>query len=70
MRVACEHLLLGKDPSDGVPGPSWRYVGRDPNGRVDKHDENPFLAYAYGSGVARACSNVVNICGEATFKVK
>lgn len=69
LRVACELVLLGKDPSDGVPGPRWQYVGSDPNGGVDKHPENPFLAFAYGGGVARACSNVVNVCGEASYQV-
>lgn len=69
LRVACELLLLGKDPSDGVPGPRWDFVGNDANGRVEKHDENPFLAFAYGKGIARACSNVVKVCGEAAYAV-
>lgn len=70
MRVACELILLGKDPSDGIAGPRWSYIGNDPNGGVEKHPENPFLAFAYGSGKARACSNVVKVCGEGTYKVK
>lgn len=69
MRVACELLLLGKDPSDNVAGPRWDYVGNDANGRVEKHPENPFLAFSYGRGIARACSNVVRICGEGTYAV-
>lgn len=70
MRVACELVLLGKDRSDGVAGPRWQYVGNDPNGGVEKHGENPFLAFAYGRGIARACSNVVNVCGEAAYSVR
>lgn len=70
LRVACELVLLGKDPSDGIAGPRWQYVGNDPNGGVEKHPENPFLAFSYGSGKARACSNVVKVCGEAAYKVK
>jgi hypothetical protein len=70
LRVACDLIVLGKDPSDGVPGPRWQYVGNDPNGGVEKHPENPFLAFSYGHGIARACSNVVKVCGEAAYKVK
>ena len=69
LRLACEIVLLGKD-SDGVAGPRWQYVGKAPDSWVDKREDNPFLAFAYGSGVARACSNVVKVCGEAPYKVK
>lgn len=67
MRVTCELILLGKDPSDGIAGPSWRYIGSD--GGVERHPDNPFLAFAYGKGIVRACSNVVKVCGETTFQV-
>lgn len=69
LRLACEIVLLGKD-SDGVAGPRWQYVGKAPDSWVDKREDNPFLAFAYGSGIARACSNVVKVCGEASYKVK
>lgn len=69
LRLACEIVLLGKD-SDGVAGPRWQYVGKAPDSWLDKREDNPFLAYAYGSGIARACSNVVKVCGEAPYKVK
>lgn len=67
MRVACELLLLGKDPTDGIAGPRWSYIGSA--GGVERHPDNPFLAFAYGKGIVRACSNVAKVCGEKAFKV-
>ena len=58
-RVACELLVLGTDPDDGLPGPHWMFQG---NGGIWKHGENPFLAFvkfpAGGGGTATVCSNV------------
>lgn len=67
MRVACELALLGTDRSDGVAGPHWSYIGGD--GGVERHPDNPFLAFAYGKGIVRACSNVYKVCGEKSYQV-
>ncbi|MBI2386263.1 MAG: hypothetical protein HYV14_09650 [Elusimicrobia bacterium] len=67
LRVACELILLGTDPTDGIAGPHWSYAGGD--GRVERHPDNPFLAFAYGKGVVRACSNVSKACGETSYQV-
>lgn len=67
LRVACELILLGTDPTDGIAGPHWSYIGSD--GGVERHPDNPFLAFAYGKGIVRACSNVSKACGETTFQV-
>lgn len=70
MRAACEIVLLGKDPSDGVPGPRWSLVSGNGLARVEKREDNPFLAFVYGSGTVRVCSNVVKVCADAPYKVK
>lgn len=65
MRVPCELELLGID-TDGIPGPRWSFKG---DGSVEKRADNPFLAYAYGTGTVSACSNKVNVCGEGAVKI-
>lgn len=58
MRVKCEAELMGRD-RDGRVGPRWVYKG---NGGVEKHPENPYLAWGYGNGWVGACSNVSPVC--------
>jgi len=62
-RVACELVLLGTDPTDRIAGPRWYFTG---DGGVEKRGDNPFLAYVYGKGKVKVCSNKVNKCTEKT----
>lgn len=55
MRGACEAAVMGYDPSDGRYGPRWYFKG---NGHLEKHPDNPYLAFAFGTGTVMACSNV------------
>lgn len=56
-RVSCELYMLGVDPTDGVAGPHWMFVG---SGTIKRHNNNPFLAVLHvtgGGGTAYVCNN-------------
>lgn len=61
LRVPCENKAMGL-ASDGVYGPEWSITG---GGRVMRHPDNPYLAFAWHPGRVRACApNQPDICGE------
>lgn len=64
-RVSCELRVLGIDPEDGIPGPHWSFAG---NGSIQKHPENPFLAFVFyesGGGTATVCNNIKPVVCES-----
>ncbi len=59
MRTKCEAEVMGKN------GPRWMFKG---NGRIEKREDNPYLAWAYGIGWAGACSGISPVCNWIEVK--
>lgn len=59
MRSKCEAEVMGKS------GPRWMFKG---NGRIEKREDNPYLAWAYGIGWAGACSGISPVCNWIEVK--
>jgi hypothetical protein len=71
-RVACETAVVGVARDTGRSGPTWSANGRactGPDGGTpacQNHGDNQYLAFAYGSGVFRACA-ASGVCGEVAL---
>jgi len=70
-RVACETVLVGVATDTGRAGPTWSADGKACNGPDGgasclNHPDNQYLAFAFGSGVFRACA-ASGLCGEITL---
>jgi hypothetical protein len=67
-RQACEAARVGRAEDTGRYGPTWSANGKrcdGPDGGASclNHPENQYLAFAYGTGIFRACA-ASGVCGE------
>jgi hypothetical protein len=71
-RSACEAARVGRASDTGRTGPTWSANGKRCNGPDGgasclNHSDNQYLAWAYGSGTFKACTQS-GVCGEVTLQ--
>jgi len=71
-RQACEAARVGRASDTGRAGPTWSANGKPCNGpdggtACQNHPDNQYLAFAWGSGTFRACTQG-GVCGEVVLQ--